>query len=208
MGTGSGRPPGGIGVGGRGMRARVVVCVLAVGGVSVLSGCFVTRSDGRAQGTPSVSTPVTPASSAPQAPHTGSPVVGCQLLTAAQVQQALGPTPITTSAEDGGRACLFYGPDGSRVLSVRVGDLPRALMGGPEEVAMLTASPSARTERVPGLADAAVFYSDPASGNGLAFARGRGDRVTSVDILASGPCAQSPRDSLVALGRQANASLP
>jgi hypothetical protein len=187
----------------------VLGCVLAAGGISVLSGCFVAGSEPPAPRTPSASPPVMPtptvAAQVPQAPRR---VADCALLTTTQVQEALGAAPLTTTTEDNGRACLFYAADGARVLSIRVGDLPRALIGGPEEVAMLTASPSARTEHVPGLADAAVFYSDPASGNGLAFARSHGNRVTSVDILASGPCAQSPRDTLVALGRQANASLP
>lgn len=143
----------------------------------------------------------------PVASPVGRPIGGCELLTAQQVRDTLGATEMTTHAEDDDRTCVFLGADGVRVLTVRVGDLPRALLGGPEQVALLTASPSERTEPVPGLADAAVFYSDPELGSGIAFARGRGDRVTSVDIAADGPNAQSPRDTLVHLARLADARL-
>ncbi|HSA52102.1 MAG TPA: hypothetical protein VLH10_18600 [Yinghuangia sp.] len=136
------------------------------------------------------------------------PVEGCALLTAEQVRDTLGATRVTTYAEDNGRTCVFLGADDVRVLTVRVGDLPRALLGGPEQVVLLAASPAELTEPVPGLADAAVFYSDRRRGSGVTFARGRGERVTSVDIEASGPNAQSPRDTLVHLARLANAALP
>lgn len=129
------------------------------------------------------------------------------MLTAQQVRETLGATEMTTYAKDDDRTCVFLGADGVRVLTVRVGDLPRALLGGPEQVTLLTASPSEQTEFVPGLADAAVFYTDPELGSGIAFARGRGERVTSVDIATDGPNARSSRDTLVHLARLADSAL-
>lgn len=195
--------------GGLGMRRRTVGCVSAAVGMWLLTGCFGAEENGRAHGVPS--TPGT-APSAPgpsvSAPHTDLPrATGCDLLTVDQVQNALRATPISRQSQDGGRTCLFVGPTGEAVLAVRIGDVPRALLGGPEQVARLTASPTARTEQVPGLADAAVFYSDPGKANGIAFARGRGERVTSVNLTAAGPNAQSGLNILVALARHANAAL-
>lgn len=178
----------------------------------LVSGCFDSDGDGEAHGVPTQATPVTPA--APTPPPADGPsgwwpaVTGCQLLGAAEVAAALGAPRITTNERDNGRSCLFYEPDGTHVLTLRISDLPRQLLGGPEQVTSLTASPSERTERIPDLADAAVFYSDPQLGNGVAFARARGDRVMSVNITAAGPRAQSTRDVLVPLGRRADEALP
>lgn len=177
--------------------------------MGLTAGCFASDSGGRAHGAPASAAPAT-ASTPPVDPATpppGRPVGGCDLLSTRQVGDALGSAGTTAYPDDDDRTCVFVGADGVPVLTVRVGDLPRALLGGPEQVALLTASPSERTEPVPGLADAAVFYSDPEHGNGVAFARGRGERVTSVDVAADGPMAQSPRDTLVRLARMADASL-
>lgn len=196
--------------GGLDMMRRRIGCVLAASGMWLLTGCFDSDGNGQAHNTPS--SPLTPQSppstSASAAPSSQPPVVACKLLTTKQVQDVLGAAAITTRAEEGDRACVFIGPTGETVLTVRVGDVPRALIGGPEQVARLTASPTARTEQVPGIADAAVFYSDPDKGNGIAFARGRGERVTSVNLMAAGPNAQTGRYALVTLATSANEALP
>ncbi|UGQ13128.1 DUF3558 family protein [Yinghuangia sp. ASG 101] len=190
------------------MRIRWWGCTLAVGCMGLAAGCFASDSGGPAQGAPPTSAPATPTPPPPEPPPAGPPVGGCQLLTTDQVRDTLGAAEMTAHPEDDDRTCVFLGSDGVRVLTVRVGDLPRALLGGPEQVALLTAAPSERTEPIPDLADAAVFYSDPELGSGVAFARGRGERVTSVDISGDGPNSRSPRDTLVLLARLADASLP
>ncbi|MEU8132910.1 hypothetical protein [Streptodolium elevatio] len=191
------------------MNRRTFGCVWAAVGMWLLTGCFGADENGRAHGVPSTpgTAPSAPGSSAPATLAERLRVTGCDLLTEDQVRTELGATQISRRPEDGGRTCLFIGPTGETVLSVRIGDVPRALLGGPEQVARLTASPTARTEQVPELADAAVFYSDPGKANGIAFARGRGERVTSVNLTAAGPNAQSGLDTLVALARHANNAL-
>ncbi|WP_436772415.1 hypothetical protein [Yinghuangia sp. YIM S09857] len=192
------------------MNRRVVGCVAAALGMWLLVGCFESDENGRAHGVPSTpgAAPSAPGSTV-TAPTTDLPrVTGCDLLTADQVQAVLGAAQIMLRPEDSGRTCQFIGPTGEAVLTVRIGDVPRALLGGPEQVARLTASPTARTEQVHGLADAAVFYSDPGKANGIAFARGRGERVTSVNLTAGGPNAQSGLPTLEILARQAYTRLP
>ncbi|MDI2128285.1 hypothetical protein [Yinghuangia seranimata] len=190
------------------MKGRVVAYTLVAAGMWLVAGCIGSGSGCCPHAATSTIQPtgpgVLPTSRVPQPPPTpGAPrPTACELLTPAQVGEALDTDEVTAVVDEDGRACLFLRPDSQRVLTVRVRDLPSALIGDADRVARLTAAPQAETEPVTGVGDAAYFYSD-ATSNGLAFARGHGDRVTSVDINAAGPRAHPPREALVKLGRSA-----
>lgn len=132
-----------------------------------------------------------------------SPASGCDLLSPARVREVLSSGPVTTRETDAGRTCEYLDAGGTRVLTVTVGDLPQAMVGDPRAAAAATATGQGPREQVTGIADAAVLYRDPERGDGLAFARARGDLVTSVDILAPA----LTRERLIALGHTAAAGL-
>ncbi|MCF2527641.1 hypothetical protein [Yinghuangia soli] len=196
------------------MKWRDFGCALAAAGVWLVSGCTPSSApccpETPPPPVPSTSPPTLPgaATDLPAAVPAAPPTPGCTLLTPAQVAAALGSAPLAAAPDDHDRACKFSDADGVLVLSIRVVDLPRALLGGPEQVTRLTASPSERIEDIPGLGDAAVFYTDPRKGTGLTLARGRGDRITSIDIAGYGPAKHTTRDVLVVLGFHAAAALP
>jgi len=143
---------------------------------------------------------------APRPTHTASvapPASGCDLLSPARVREVLLSGPVTTRETDAGRRCEYLDASGARVLTVTVGDLPQAMVGGPHAAAAATVTGQGPREALTGIADAAVLYRDPERGDGLAFARARGDLVTSVDIVAP----TVTRERLVALGRSAASGL-
>lgn len=215
MGTGASAADsrGAYGVGGLGMAKRRLGGVLAAGSMWLVSGCFGSGTDCCAHGatSPPVQQPPTAAPLLP--PPAGSPApprraTGCELVTRAQVRDAAGVEDVTSSPDDDGRACQFFTPNGALLLTVRVGDLPRALLGGPEQVARLTAARAATTEPVPNLGEAALYYTDPKTGTGLVLATSRDDRVTSVDLSTPGPDSPVGHDALITLGRAAARALP
>jgi hypothetical protein len=132
-----------------------------------------------------------------------SPADSCDLLSPTRVEEVLAVGPVHTRPADAGRTCEYLDSGGRRVLSVTVGQLPQAMVGGPLDTARSTATGPGPHETLPGISDAAVLYRDPARGDGIAFARARGDLVTSVDITI--PVVD--RERLVALARTAAAAL-
>ncbi|GAA4984719.1 hypothetical protein GCM10023205_63610 [Yinghuangia aomiensis] len=195
------------------MAKRRLGGALAASSMWLVSGCFGSGAECCAHGptSPPVQRPATVAPLTPPTP--GSPAAprratGCELVTAAEVRDAVGVESVTSSPDDDGRACQFFTSNGALLLTVRVGDLPRALLGGPEQVARLTAARAATTEPVPNLAEAALYYADPQTGSGLVLATSRDDRVTSVDISTPGPGSPVTHDALISLGRAAVRALP
>ncbi|MYW03227.1 hypothetical protein [Streptomyces sp. SID3343] len=135
------------------------------------------------------------------APATSSrpPPSSCDLLSPARVREVLAVGPLSTRPGPTGRACGYLDGNDREVLTVTLGVLPQAMVGGPADAAEATATGSGPRETVTGLSDAAILYHDPVRGDGIAFARAHGDTVTSVDITA--PALE--RQRLVALGRTA-----
>ncbi|MFI6986464.1 hypothetical protein ACIBSV_49050 [Embleya sp. NPDC050154] len=155
-----------------------------------------TAAAGDKAGAPPRPTPSPPAADAP-------PADGCELLSTTRVEEVLAIGPVHTRSADAGRSCEYLDAGDRRVLTVVVGQLPQAMVGGPLDTARSTATGPGPRETLPGISDAAVIYRDPARGDGLAFARARGDLVTSVDIII--PAVD--RERLIALARTAAAAL-
>ncbi|MEU0932604.1 MULTISPECIES: DUF3558 family protein [unclassified Embleya] len=132
-----------------------------------------------------------------------SPADSCDLLSPTRVEEVLALGPVHTGPANAGRTCEYLDSGGRRVLTVTVGQLPQAMVGGPLDTARATATGPGPYEPLPGISDAAVIYRDPARGDGLAFARARGELVTSVDITV--PVVD--RERLIALARTAAAAL-
>jgi hypothetical protein len=178
--------------------------VTAVGLACLLGGCDAqSNSPGRADPSPAPvgdTSRVSPVRPTP-APVTADrpPPSSCDLLSPARVREVLAVGPLTTRPGPTGRACGYLDPNDREVLTVTVGVLPQAMVGGPTDAARATATGSGPRELLTGVSDAAIVYHDPARGDGIAFARAHGDTVTSVDISA--PVLE--RQRLVALGRTA-----
>jgi hypothetical protein len=173
-------------------RVGPAATLVTVVGLACLLGACDARSSSH-EGADSVRpTPAPAGSSRP-------PLSSCELLSPARVREVLAVGPLTPRQGPSGRACGYLDGNDREVLTVTVGVLPQAMVGGPADAAEATATGTGPREVLTGLSDAAIVYHDPARGDGIAFARAHGDTVTSVDITA--PVLE--RQRLVALGRTA-----
>ncbi|OPC84443.1 hypothetical protein B4N89_29095 [Embleya scabrispora] len=181
--------------------------VAVVGLACLLGGCdgddpasrhtaSATSTPGDPAGAPPRPTRAAPAANAP-------PGSGCDLLSLTRVEEVLAIGPVHTRPAEAGRTCDYLDGRERRVLTVTVGQLPQAMVGGPADAARSSATGSGPRETLPGIAEAAVLYQDPVRGLGLAFARARGDLVVAVDITVP----DADRERLVALARTAAAAL-
>ncbi|MGC0418846.1 hypothetical protein [Embleya sp. AB8] len=192
------------------MTARVGPAATLVGvvGLACLLGACDDHGESARHAISATPTPGDPAGAPPRptrsAPgNAAQPANSCDLLSLTRVEEVLAIGPVHTRAANSGRSCEYLDLGDRRVLTVTVGQLPQAMVGGPPDVARSTATGTGPREPLPGISEAAVVYRDPARGEGVAFARARGDLVTSVDVIL--PVVD--RERLIALARTAAAAL-
>ncbi|MET7302920.1 hypothetical protein [Embleya sp. NPDC005575] len=133
------------------------------------------------------------------------PVDACAVLTADQVSQALATAGLRAAQNPLG--CDYAAADGAPVISTIATRSKTA--GGVDKAldAYLGTLGDTRTEKVPGLGDAAVYVQPDTIGGVLVVAVRRGDETAVFSLNAGGGDPPPSKDQLVTLAKLAVAKL-